>query len=106
MGVPGYPIAIRKQKGICKVNIATELKIPMANAIKGYLRPILGERSTQQGVAKDAVKQPAQKYVCAAQREESEQQTQKARYELRKGTVTWVNPGEPSPVFLKNFLEA
>ena len=34
-GVPDAAIREAIKRGICKVNIATELKIPMANAIQG-----------------------------------------------------------------------
>lgn len=37
-GVPGESVKKSVALGICKVNIATELKIPFANAIKEYFR--------------------------------------------------------------------
>lgn len=57
-GVPDESIRKAVSQGICKVNIATELKIPMAHAIQEVFRTNPGETDPRNymGAAKEAVK--------------------------------------------------
>lgn len=57
-GVPDDSIKESIRRGICKVNIATELKIPMAEAIKECFRknPNENDPRNYMGAAKEAVK--------------------------------------------------
>lgn len=57
-GVPDYQIKEALSRGISKINIATELKIPMANAIKEVFANKPSENDPRQymGAAKEAVK--------------------------------------------------
>jgi tagatose bisphosphate family class II aldolase len=58
-GVPDESVAETIRRGICKINIATELKTAMAVAIKACLLADQGESDPRRymGAAKDAVKQ-------------------------------------------------
>jgi tagatose bisphosphate family class II aldolase len=58
-GVADYQIKEALKRGISKINIATELKIPMAKAIKECfaLKPTENDPRNYMGAAKDAVKQ-------------------------------------------------
>ena len=58
-GVPDETVAETIRRGICKINIATELKTAMAGAIKACLLMDQGESDPRRymGAAKDAVKQ-------------------------------------------------
>ncbi|MCL2378855.1 MAG: tagatose-bisphosphate aldolase subunit GatY [Defluviitaleaceae bacterium] len=57
-GVPDYQIKEAMSRGISKINIATELKIPMANAIKKVFTDTPHENDPRKymGAAKEAVK--------------------------------------------------
>lgn len=57
-GVPDESILKAINRGICKVNIATELKIPMAKSIKDCLlnNPDLNDPRKYMGLAKESVK--------------------------------------------------
>jgi tagatose bisphosphate family class II aldolase len=57
-GVPDESVRRAAADGICKVNIATELKIPMAHAIQEVFRTKPGETDPRNymGAAKEAVK--------------------------------------------------
>lgn len=57
-GVPDYQIKESLKRGISKINIATELKIPMAGAIKKTFenKPSENDPRKYMGVAKEAVK--------------------------------------------------
>ncbi len=58
-GVPDDSIRRAIDEGICKINIATELKIPMANSIKKCFadNPEENDPRKYMGLAKEAVKQ-------------------------------------------------
>lgn len=58
-GVPDNSIRRAIGEGICKINIATELKIPMANSIKKCFadNPAENDPRKYMGLAKEAVKQ-------------------------------------------------
>lgn len=58
-GVPDDSIREAVRRGICKINIATELKIPMANAIQQWFRdnPNDNDPRNYMGAAKKAVKE-------------------------------------------------
>jgi tagatose bisphosphate family class II aldolase len=57
-GVPDASIKTAVNNGICKINIATELKLPMAEAIKTcfHNKPKENDPRNYMGAAKDAVK--------------------------------------------------
>ena len=57
-GVPAEGVQEAVKRGICKINIATELKIPMAEAVKECFRRNPGEIDPRNymGAAKEAVK--------------------------------------------------
>ncbi len=58
-GVPDKSVREAIDRGICKVNIATELKIPMAEAIKNYFKqnPDGSDPRHYLGAGKEAVKE-------------------------------------------------
>ncbi|MGI5851382.1 MAG: class II fructose-1,6-bisphosphate aldolase [Caldicoprobacterales bacterium] len=60
-GVPDGAVRESIRRGICKVNIATELKVPMANAIQGVFaaNPRENDPRKYMGAAKEAVKEAA-----------------------------------------------
>lgn len=60
-GVPDDSVREAVRRGICKVNIATELKIPMAEAIQECFRnnPSENDPRNYMGAAKEAVKKAA-----------------------------------------------
>jgi len=64
-GVPDQSIREAVRRGISKINIATELKIPMAEAIKDFFRnnPSESDPRAYMGQAKDAVKQIVRKKI-------------------------------------------
>lgn len=70
-GVPDESVQESIKRGICKVNIATELKVPMANTIQGVFRdnPKENDPRKYMGAAKEAVKQVARKKIrlCGSQ---------------------------------------
>ena len=64
-GVPDYQIAEALKRGISKINIATELKIPMAQAIKDMFaaKPSENDPRNYMGAAKLAVKEVAKQKI-------------------------------------------
>ena len=64
-GVPDESIREALIRGICKVNIATELKLPMADAIQKVFRdkPSESDPRNYMGAAKKAVKQIVRKKI-------------------------------------------
>ena len=60
-GIPDGAVRESIKRGICKVNIATELKVPMANAIQGVFaaNPRENDPRKYMGAAKEAVKEAA-----------------------------------------------
>jgi len=64
-GVPEASVREAIRRGICKVNIATELKIPMADAIKECFRnkPEENDPRNYMGAAKEAVKKAVKEKI-------------------------------------------
>lgn len=64
-GVPDASIKEAVRRGICKVNIATELKIPMADAIKECFKnkPEENDPRNYMGAAKEAVKKAVKQKI-------------------------------------------
>lgn len=64
-GVPDNAIKEAVRRGICKINIATELKIPMADAIKECFAKSPGENDPRNymGAAKEAVKKAVREKI-------------------------------------------
>ncbi|HHY81148.1 MAG TPA: tagatose-bisphosphate aldolase subunit KbaY, partial [Clostridiales bacterium] len=64
-GVPDESIKEAIRRGICKINIATELKIPMADAIKECFKnnPDENDPRNYMGAAKEAVKKAVREKI-------------------------------------------
>ncbi len=64
-GVPDESVRETIRRGVCKVNIATELKIPMADAIKKVftLKPTENDPRNYMGAAKEAVREVVRKKI-------------------------------------------
>lgn len=64
-GVPDESVREAIRRGICKVNIATELKIPMAKAIQEIFaqKPKENDPRNYMGAAKEAVKEVAREKI-------------------------------------------